>query len=303
MAGPLTNAAVYLVFTVAPGGAETARELLRDLDGLRRAVGFRSASGRLSCVAGVGSLAWDRLYGAPRPALLHPFQELRGPRHTAPSTPGDLLFHIRAERPDLCFELARQIHRRLGPHATVVDEVQGFRYFDRRDLLGFVDGTENPEGADAVAAATVGDEDPLFAGGGYAVAQKYLHDLDAWNALSVEEQERAVGRTKLDDIELADKPADSHVALNVIEDENGAELEVVRDGMPFGTAANGTNGLYYLAYARDPRILERMLRNMFLGDGTAPHDRILDFSTAVTGGLFFVPPVAFLESEEPAPGP
>ncbi|GAB2821730.1 Dyp-type peroxidase [Actinocorallia aurea] len=301
MAGPLTNAAVFLVFTIEPGGEETARGLLRDLDGLRRSIGFRAASGGLTCVAGIGSEAWDRLFGGPRPALLHPFRELRGPAHTAPATPGDLLFHIRAERPDLCFELARQIHLRLGAHARLADETHGFRYFDRRDLLGFVDGTENPEGADAAAAAAIGAEDPRFAGGGYAIVQKYLHDLDAWNALPVEAQERAIGRTKLDGIELEDKPADAHISLNVITDEDGEELEVVRYGMPFGTGANGMNGLYFLAYARDPRILERMLRNMFLGDGAAAHDRILDFSTALTGGLFFIPPAGLLESEEPAP--
>ncbi|WP_211360155.1 Dyp-type peroxidase [Actinocorallia herbida] len=301
MAGPLTSAAVFLVFTLEPGGEETARDLLRDLDGLRRAIGFRAASGGLTCVAGIGSDAWDRLYGGKRPALLHPFQELRGPAHTAPATPGDLLFHLRAERQDLCFELARQIHHRLGAHVTLADETHGFRYFDRRDLLGFVDGTENPEGEDAVAAATVGAEDPEFAGGGYAVVQKYLHDLESWNALPVEAQERAIGRTKLDDIELDDKPADAHLSLNVITDEDGEELEVVRYGMPFGGAANGAGGLYYLAYARDPRILERMLRNMFLGDGAAEHDRILDFSTAITGGLFFIPPAGLLESTDPAP--
>lgn len=303
MAGPLTNAAIYLVLTVEPGGEETARDLLRDLNGLRRGIGFRSATGALSCVAGIGSDAWDRLYGLPRPARLHPFQELRGAVHTAPSTPGDLLFHIRAERTDLCFELARVIRERMGDHARTVEEVHGFRYFDRRDLLGFVDGTENPEGAAASDAVTVGDEDPDFAGGGYVIVQKYMHDLAGWNALSVEEQELAVGRTKLEDRELPDdrKPADAHIALTVIEDENGEELDVLRESMPFGSVDNGQNGIYFLCYCKDPGIIERMLRNMFLGDGEAAHDRLLDFSTAVTGGLFFVPPVDVLESEAPAP--
>ena len=142
-----------------------------------------------------------------------------------PRTPGDLLFHIRAHRLDLCFELAQRLTGRLRGLADVVDEVHGFRSFDERDLLGFVDGTENPEGAAAPAAVLVGDEDSAFAGGSYVVVQKYLHDLDGWDALPVEEQERAIGRTKLSDIELADdvKPANSHVALTTIEDDEGNE--------------------------------------------------------------------------------
>src|SRR6202000_3345305 len=110
----------------------------------------------------------DRLYpGLPRPTDLHPLPVFAGPVHRAPSTPGDLLFHIRAHRMDLCFELAQRLTEHLGDAVTVIDEVHGFRSFDERDLLGFVDGTENPEGDEVVAAVTVGAEDPGFAGGSY----------------------------------------------------------------------------------------------------------------------------------------
>src|SRR5271166_1058678 len=200
----LTRAAIFLVVTINPGSPARAavRSFCSDLAALVRAVGFRDIEGNLSCVMGIGSDAWDSLFGQPRPAELHPFREiLAGGRH-AVSTPGDLLFHIRATRMDLCFELASQIMTRIGGVATLVDEVHGFRYFDERDLLGFVDGTENPAGAAAIDAAIVGEEEPEFAGGSYVIVQKYLHDLDAWNAISVEEQERVVGRTKLSDIEL-----------------------------------------------------------------------------------------------------
>ena len=218
---PLTEAAVFLMLTVDSGGEDRVRELLADVPGLRRSVGFRIPEGGLTCVAGVGSAAWDRLFGGPRPAELHPFPGFAGARHVAVATPGDLLFHIRARRMDLCFELAQRLASRFTGCARVVDEVHGFRSFDERDLLGFVDGTENPEGATAATAVLIGDEDPAFAGGSYVIVQKYIHDLDAWDALPVEEQERAVGRTKLSDIELSDehKPANSHVALNTIVDE------------------------------------------------------------------------------------
>ena len=196
------------------------RALCGDLAGLVRAVGFRDLDGQLSCVTSFGAAAWDRLAGAgPRPAGLHPFQEIEaGPRH-AVATPGDVLFHIRAVRMDLCFELATQIMARLGSAVTVVDEVHGFRYFDERDLLGFVDGTENPVGAAAARATLIGAEDPDFTGGSYVIVQKYLHDLAAWNALPTEQQEKIIGREKLSDVELGDdvKPSYAHNALTTIE--------------------------------------------------------------------------------------
>ncbi|MFD9123404.1 Dyp-type peroxidase [Kitasatospora sp. NPDC059571] len=294
---PRARAAMFLVATVGPGGESAARDLLQDLAGLRRSVGFRDPGAGLSCITGIGSTAWDRLFDGPRPRDLHPFVPLSGPRHRAPATPGDLLFHLRADRTDLCFELARLIGERLVGAGTVVDEVHGFTYFDERDLLGFVDGSENPEGRTAHDAVFVGDEDPDFAGGSYVIVQKYVHDLAAWNALPEHEQERVVGRTKLANVELPDdvKPANSHVALNTVTDENGDERKIVRENMPFGNVANGEFGTYFIGYARTPAVTEQMLRNMFLGNPPGLHDRILDFSTAVTGCLFHVPSADFLD--------
>ncbi|MFB7125506.1 Dyp-type peroxidase [Kitasatospora sp. NPDC056273] len=305
---PLTSAAVFLVLTVEPGREAAVRELLPELAGLRRAVGFRAPDGGLTCVTGIGSELWDRLFTGPRPASLHPFQEVAGPRHRAPATPGDLLLHLRAERMDLCFELAAQLTGRLAGAATVVDSVQGFKYFEDRDLLGFVDGTENPEGRAAERAALVGAEDPGFTGGSYVLVQRYVHAMDKWNALSVEQQEGAVGRTKLDDIELSEdaKPADSHVALTVITGPDGEERKIVRFNMPYGTFGSadrgGESGTYFIGYAADPGVTEQMLRNMVVGNPPGTTDRLLDFSTAVTGGQFFVPTADFLDSPPPAPG-
>lgn len=286
-------AAIFLVVTVNPGGEKTARDLLGDVAALQRSIGFGYPDGRLSCVVGVGSQAWDRLFEGPRPENLHPFRELRGSRHTAVSTPGDLLFHIRASRLDLCFGLATEVMERLRGAVTVQDEVHGFMYLDARDLLGFVDGTENPEGGAARAAVLIGDEDPHFAGGSYVIVQKYLHDMVAWNALSVEEQERVIGRRKMNNVEL-DVPG-SHVDLNTVSAPDGTELRILRDNMPFGRVGEGEFGTYFIGYARTPEVTEQMLRNMFLGAGSVSHDRILDFSTAVSGTLFFVPSAEFLE--------
>ena len=202
---------------------------------------------------------------------------------------------------DLCFELASKLTGRLGTHAEVVDEVHGFKYFDERDLLGFVDGTENPTGPAASAAVLIGDEDPDFAGGSYVIVQKYLHDLDTWNAISVEEQQRVIGRTKLDDMELADdvKPSNSHVALNTIVGPDGEERQIVRDNMPFGSVGAGEFGTYFIGYAAHPDVTEQMLTHMFVGNPPGNYDRILDFSTPVTGTLFFIPTADFLDDPPP----
>lgn len=288
------NAAMFLVYTVGTSDAatDTVRDLLGDLPGLTRSVGFRSPESELLSIVGIGAQMWDRLFpDRPRPAHLHTFEAIEGGVHTAVSTPGDLLIHLRGARMDVVFELARVIADKLGDAAEVADEVHGFRYFDERDLLGFVDGTENPEGEDAEDAAVIGDEDAAYAGGSYVIVQKYLHNLAAWNALSTEEQEKAIGRTKLDDLELDDehKPSNSHVALNDIDGD------IVRENMPFGSVGDAEFGTYFIGYAKDPSITEQMLRNMFVGVPEGNHDRILDFSTAVTGSLYFVPAAGFLD--------
>jgi porphyrinogen peroxidase len=307
VSAPLTRAAIFLVVTINAGAEKAVRSLCADLSALLRAVEFRDIEAGLSCVMGIGSEAWDRLFGSPRPAELHPFREFRGgPRH-AVATAGDLLFHIRAKRMDLCFELATQIMARVGGAVTAVEEVHGFRYFDDRDLLGFVDGTENPRGQEAIDAVLIGDEDAAFAGGSYVITQKYVHDVAGWNALSTEAQERIIGRTKLSDIELDDsvKPTSAHNALTTIT-ENGEERAILRDNMPFGEVGKGEYGTYFIGYCRTPRITEQMIENMFVGRPPGNYDRLLDFSRAVTGTLFFVPSATFLDDvtpDETAPPP
>jgi len=305
VAAPLARAAIFLVVVLKsdPDSRTIIRSFCGDLPALLRAVGFRDIEAGLSCVLAFGSDAWNQLFGSPRPAELHPLREIRAADRHAVATPGDLLFHIRAKRFDLCFELETQIMARIGHSVSTADEVHGFRYFDDRDLIGFVDGTENPTGQAAVDAVLVGDEDPEFAGGSYVVVQKYLHDLDAWNTLSTEAQERIIGRTKLSDIELDDstKSTSAHNALTTIV-EDGKEIKILRDNMPFGRVAEGEFGTYFIGYSRSPKTIETMLENMFIGRPPGNYDRLLDFSRAVTGNLFFAPSVRFLENAaEPQP--
>jgi len=297
---PLSRYAVFLVLTIREGDDALARvkSVVADVGGLVRAVGFRDLDGRLSCNVGIGSAAWDRLGFASRPAQLRPFAAIEGAAHGAPSTPGDLLFHVRAERDDLCFEFERLLLDALGDAVTVVDEVQGFRYFEARDLLGFVDGTENPTGRGMLDAALVGDDDPEYRGGSYVVVQKYLHDLSAWAAIDTSEQERIIGRTKADNVELElhEGARPSHKDLNTITDPDGVEHDILRDNMPFGRPGHGEFGTYFIGYSGQLWVIERMLQRMFLGAPAGQYDRILDVSRAVTGTTFFVPPMPALES-------
>src|SRR6202522_1435711 len=290
---PLSLAAVFLVVTVGSEQAALAKvcSVLGGLDDLVKTVGFRDLSGRLSCIAGIGAGLWTRFGLEKRPSELKPFEAIKGAVHSAPATPGDLLFHIRAERADMCFELERILLDSLGASVTVVDEVCGFRYFDARDLLGFVDGTANPTGLDLPASALVGDEDADFAGGSYVVVQKYLHDLNAWTRTPTPLQEEIMGRTKIDNIEIDDDdaPRKSHKSLATIVDADGAEHDILRDNMPFGRPGQQEFGTYFIGYSRYLWVIEKMLQRMYIGEPPGAYDRLLDVSTPHTGATFFAP--------------
>lgn len=292
--GPLTLSAIFLVVTIndeADSADDTVKSVLGGLEDLVKTVGFRAARSRLSITVGIGDRVWTRIMGDKKPAELHPFREFRGAEHTAIATPGDLLFHIRADREDIAFEAERLLLNDLGNSITAQDEVSGFRYFDSRDLLGFIDGTANPIGPNLPESAVVGDEDPDFAGGSYVVVQKYVHPLEAWQKLTTEQQEAIMGRTKIDNVELDDAPADAqkaHKTLATITDDQG-EHDIVRDNMPFATPAAGEFGTYFIGYSRRLWVTEKMLERMFIGDPPGLHDRLLDFSTPKTGSTYFVP--------------
>ncbi|KOS19567.1 putative deferrochelatase/peroxidase [Escovopsis weberi] len=303
---PLTNSATFLVLAIRdyPLALKKVRTTLAGIGGIIKGVAFRDARCPFYCTVGIGSRAWDPLTGhLPRPAELHPLREIRGPVHRAPSTPGDLLLHIRSDRRDLCFEFERQVMAHLQGAVDVVDATQGFRYFDARDLLGFVDGAANPAGAELRAAALVSAADEgegehaVSGGGSYVLVQKYVHDMASWRALPTEAQEAIVGRTKLDNAELGDAEGGaqkSHKTLTTVEDARGAEHAVVRDNMPFGSPAEGVYGTYFIGHARRLWVLERMLERMFVGDPPGKHDRILDYSRPTTGTVFFAPSDAVL---------
>lgn len=302
---PLTRHATFLILTAtSPSAIPTIRSTLAGVSSLAKNVSFRDADAKFTCTVGIGSSIWDSLTNnLPRPKELRPFREVKGAKHTAVSTPGDLLFHIRSERRDLCFEFERQLMDSLGDSVQLEDETTGFRYFDARDLLGFVDGTANPVGPDVPASVLVAnDDDPSAAssapGGSYVVVQKYVHDLPGWKGLGSEQQEQIIGRTKPDNMELDDaedgKQA-SHKTLSTIEDEQGNEHDILRDNMPFGSPGSGEYGTYFIGYTRRLWVIEKMLERMFVGYPPGLHDRLLDFSRPLTGCVFFAPSAEVLD--------
>ena len=301
---PLTSTAVFLVLTIseAPGAVNTVRGTLAATSDILKNVASRDLDAALSCTVGIGARVWGEITRTPLPQHLHTFQSVDGAHHSAPSTPGDILFHIRAARRDLCFEFERQLLELFGGSVQVVDETVGFRYFDVRDLLGFVDGTANPVGQELRDATLVGQEDPPFDGGSYIVVQKYLHSLDTWRALTTEQQEAVIGRTKADNVELDDATSGqkSHKTLSTIV-VDGVEHGILRDNMPFGNPGAHEFGTYFIGYTRRLWVIEHMLQRMFIGDPPGMHDRLLDFSSAKTGSTFFAPSAEFMAAIDDDP--
>lgn len=297
----LTHSTLFLTLTIsdAPGSVKTVRSTLGSVSDLSKNVATRDPRSEFCCVTAVGSQVWGQLFdGAPRPAELHPFPVIEGQKYRTVSTPGDLLFHVKGQRKDMCFEFERQLLESFGDSVHVADETWGFQYFDERDLLGFVDGTANPLGADAESSALVtADDDASHAHGSYVVTQKYLHDLKGWSGLKNEQQEAIIGRTKLENVELDDAgPTEqkSHKTLTTVEGQDGAEYDILRKNMPFGSPAAGEFGTYFIGYSRRLWVVEEMLKRMFVGNPPGKHDRILDYSRPVTGATFFAPPSTML---------
>ena len=288
--------AYFLTFMVADDAGRTAlSKAIRDILPSARALAMRTKMARLLCTLGIGSELWDRLSPARRPAGLRPFRAVKANGRVAPATGGDLFLQITSGRYDLNLDLAMGLMRRLQPLATMAEEVHGFRYRDSQDLTGFIDGTENPKGKARAVAALIGEEGWPFAGGSYVAVQRYVHDLERWRRSDDREQEQIFGRTKRGNVELpkAKKPQTAHISRVVIE-RDGGELQILRQSYPWGTVREA--GLYFAAYTKSLDIFDLMLARMMGATADGLHDRLMEFSRAVTGATFFVPSIETLSS-------
>jgi porphyrinogen peroxidase len=273
---------------------DTFKRICKLVINLNNSTNVRFPDSGASCVMGIGYNAWLDLHlPVPIPKELENFVPIVGEKHTAVGSKGDLHFHIRGNDNSACYDMAHVVSDVLEPVAIGIEEIHSFRYWDGRSILGFVDGTENPQGQERAFFGLVGDDDPVYKGGSYLFVQKYIHDLSAFEELSVEEQEKVFGRYKSNDIEMPDniKPSNSHIALANVGDES----KIIRDNMPFGNISTNEMGTYFIAYASTFSTVKKMLNNMFIGSPKGNYDRLLDFSTPKTGTLFFVPTFDMLD--------
>lgn len=271
---------------------DAIRDLCDRLPAVIHSMKLQHPEGRFCFAMGIGARAWQRLFPKTKPPKgLHVFEQIKGPKKTAVSTPGDLFFHVRADTMDICYQIVTILHKLLKDVSEPVDETHGFRYRDGRAIIGFVDGTENPHEEEAPLAAYIGSEDEEYAGGSYVFTQKYEHDMEYWEGLSQEEQERSIGRRKWDDLELDDddKLINAHTQVSKAHDKNGEELKIVRANISYAQPSENLFGTYFIGYSKDFAVTRQMLEHMFLGDPAGNTDRLLDFSTPVTGALYFVP--------------
>ncbi len=254
---------------------------------------IRNQNDQLAVAWGFSSDAWDYLFpNANKPKELETFQEIKGPKYTAPSTPGDIFLHVRAKVESVVYEVVDQFMDILRPITTVQDETHGFRYLEGRAIVGFIDGTENPAGIESMDYTLIdSDEDPEFVDGSYAFTQKYMHNMDAWKSLPTDEQEKTIGRRKFSDREL-EEDEKSPNAHNIVskDEEGGVEHKIVRMNVPFSNPSKDETGTYFIGYSKSWHITHNMLTNMF-----TMSDRLLDFSTAIAGCLFFIPSKSLLE--------
>lgn len=291
------NNTIFMVWNIKSGieVKETFKQLCVLIINLNNSGNVRFPNSGASVVMGISLEAWIKLdLPLPLPKEFEVFEQIAGSKHTAVSTRGDLHFHVRASENSYCIDTAAVISTLLQNIAVCVEEVHGFRYWDSRSILGFVDGTENPHGQERATFGIIGDEDPAYKGCSYLFVQQYLHNMSVWKSLPVSEQEKVIGRSKSDDIEMPDgvKPSNSHSALANV----GDDLKIVRDNMPFGKVGANEMGTYFIAYASSFITIKKMLNNMFIGVPVGNYDRILDFSTAKTGTLFFVPTFDMLDA-------
>jgi porphyrinogen peroxidase len=251
---------------------------------------FKEAN--LHASVGIGSEYWSEI-SQEKPKQLIGFSQV-DLKH-APDTPSDLILHIRSDRRDITYLLAKKLYQLFSNITTLQEEVSCFKYLDSRDLTGFIDGTENPTGQHREEVALVGEEDPSFRGGSYLHLQKYIHNLDRWEKLPIDKQETVFGRSKVDNIEFAsiEKSPHAHTKRTSLKNQHGESLEILRQSMSFTTWLE--SGLMFASYCHTPDNFNAMLKSMLIGDEDGKTDHLMNYTQAVTGQAFFVPNVNWLK--------
>ena len=286
---------LYLTLTLRRDASlGPVRKACAGLPALTADIARQMGEKKLYSAVAFGARAWPKLFKSAAPVGLVPFRAIKDGPRTMPATPGDIFIHIHSGHHFANIHLARLFMAQARASTNLVEEIHGFRNFEERDLTGFVDGTENPTGADRAEAAVVGREDKVFTGGSYLSVQRFVHNLDLWEKQAIKKQENTIGRTKVKNVEMDDatKPASAHIARVVME-ENGKELEILRQGLPYGTTSEA--GINFIAYVRNPAIYRRMLGRMMHPDAHGHYDHLLNFTKPVTGTNYFAPSLDVLK--------
>lgn len=291
-----TQFAEYLTFKLKDNNSlEELGEKLSSINNIRKSVGQKDATNSLTVTIGFSAKGWQQFFPEkPLPDELHDFIERQDDVRHFPSTNGDVFFMIKSSRMDLNFQVAKYLNREFSAIAELIEDTQGFRYLDNRDMIDFVDGTENPKGDERNEAILVNDGP--YKGGSYLIIQKYVHKADKWDAQGTSEQEGAIGRTKFDDIEIDDdkKTPYAHNVKSKVEID-GTEFKMFRQNRPFGNAKE--HGTMFVGFAASASTIETSLKQMITADEDGNYDKLLDFVDAVTGSNYFVPPVGFIKDE------
>lgn len=289
--------AEYLTFSL---GSKTAdvdiAPLLATIANSAQTIQKQDVNAGLGYTLGFSHNGWQRIFNAwPKPLGLKKFAAMAdGPRHF-PATPGDIFVMIKSARIDLNFQLAIAISNALAAVAKLDEDIQAYQYRGGRDMIDFVDGTENPADQERAAAILV-DDDNNYIGASYLTVQRYVENLQAWNDIDTSQQEQIIGRTKEDDQELRGdaKPAFAHTHKSVVRTEAGAEIKMYRQNRSYGNALE--HGTMFIGFAKSSDTIETSLRQMINADQAGDYDQLLDFATAVTGNHYFIPPQSFLDS-------
>lgn len=287
--------AYYLMFNILPKGFSAMPDALAQVPALWQSLTDTYPDANFSGLVAIGNQAWDELYPQARPAELNAFPAQQQGQRIAPETPFDLFFQLRADRLDVAYIAVQKVMALLAGKVELKDERQGFRYLEMRDMTGFVDGTENPQGADRAQVALVAEGQ--FAGGSYVHVQHYRHKLARWEKLAIQAQEDIYGRTKADDIEYqsADKAPTAHTKRANLKDAAGNSMEILRLSLPWGTAS--AQGLVFISCCHTALNFSRILENMFVPDQQGHFDHLTLFTQAETGAAFFAPSEQWLSTK------
>jgi len=287
----------YLLFNVVDDDNSYLRQALSRMPELFDNYADRFSESNLTGVIAIGSNYWDELSPEARPSELKSFPSMNNDDRIAPSTSFDLYIEIRSDRADVNHIVSTKVCELLGSSVELIEQVRGFRFLDGRDLTGFVDGTENPQGYHRREVALVANEqDEAFAGGSYLHIQRYRHNMKLWQTVDLKEQEDVIGRTKMDNIEHTDEEIHpcAHIKRVNLKDDEGKSIEILRQSMPYGDMK--VQGLFFVSYCNNASAFEMMLEKMIHSDGEGNFDHLLKYTQAETGSAFFAPSLNFLKS-------